>query len=183
MSPRTALPLRLEYIILGLVRRQPVHGYELLNTWNVPAGIGLIWRVKPAALYAALEKLERLGYLASSLIPADFSPTRKEYRITSLGEQIFLDWIKTPVAAPRDFRQDFLVRLFFGQDIDLQELRVLLAQQEFICQGWLASLENQFVSSSGFEAQVLSFRIRQVRSILEWLSDLPIEQMRGSTGD
>jgi len=183
MSPRTALPLRLEYVILGLVRRQPAHGYELINIWNASHGIGLIWRVKPASFYAALEKLEQLGCLTSSLVPGECSPTRKEYRITALGEQSFLNWIKTPVAAARDFRQDFLVKLFFKQDLDSHELQALISQQDFICRGWLASLENQYLTSSGFEAQVLSFRIRQVRSILEWLRDLPIEQTRVSTGD
>ena len=173
MSPRSALPLRLEYIILGFIRRHPVHGYELLQRWNEPDGISLIWRVKPGPLYAALEKLEQLGDLDSSLIPGESSPPRKEYRITAPGEQAFLDWVKTPVSAARDFRQDFLARLFFGQDVDPAVTKALFSQQELICQRWLASLEKQLDASVGFERQVFFFRICQVQGILKWLKELP----------
>jgi PadR family transcriptional regulator, regulatory protein AphA len=172
MSPRSALPLRLEYVILGLVRRRSIHGYELLQHWNEPNGIGMIWRVKPGTLYAALEKLEQLGHLDSSLIPGESSPPRKEYRITFAGEQAFLAWMKKPVVAARDFRQDFLARLFFWQDTDPALLEALFSQQELICQRWLASLDKQLDASAGFERQVFSFRIYQVQGILKWLKEL-----------
>jgi DNA-binding PadR family transcriptional regulator len=172
MSPRSALPLRLEYVLLGLVRRQPIHGYELLQRWNEPNGISLIWQVKTGPLYAALEKLEQLGHLGSLLIPGESSPPRKEYRITAAGEQAFLDWMKTPVSAARDFRQDFLARLFFGQDVDLAVTKALFSQQELICQSWLASLEKQLDASVGFERQVFTFRICQVQGILKWLKEM-----------
>ena len=172
MSPRSALPLRLEYVILGLVRRQPIHGYELLQRWNEPNGISMVWRVKQGLLYAALEKLEQLGNLDSLLIPGDSSPPRKEYRITAAGEQAFLDWMKTPVSAARDFRQDFLARLFFRQDVDPVVAEALFSQQEIICQRWLASLEKRFDASAGFERQVFTFRTCQVQGILNWLKEL-----------
>jgi PadR family transcriptional regulator AphA len=172
MSPRSALPLRLEYLALGLVRRQPIHGYELLQRWNEPNGISIIWRVKPGPLYAALEKLEQLGHLDSLLIPGDSSPPRKEYRITAAGEQAFLNWMKTPVPAARDFRQDFLAKLFFCQDVDPAVMEALFSQQELICQRWLASLEKQLDASAGFKYQVFTFRICQVQGILEWLKEL-----------
>lgn len=113
MSPRRALPLRLEYVLLGLIRRRPIHGYELLHTWNEPHGIGLIWKIKPGPLYAALDKMEQLGYLQSVLITGDVSPTRKEYRVTNAGEQAFMDWMQTPVSSARDFRQEFLAKFLY----------------------------------------------------------------------
>jgi DNA-binding PadR family transcriptional regulator len=172
MSPRSALPLRLEYVILGLIRQQPIHGYELLHRWNKPNGISLIWRIKPGPLYAAMEKLEQLGYLDSSFIHGEVSPPRKEYRITAAGEQAFLGWMQTPVSAARDFRQDFLARLFFGQDVDSVVSEALFSQQEIICQRWLASLEKQLEASAGFEHQVFTFRICQVQGILKWLKEM-----------
>ncbi len=172
MSPRSALPLRLEYVILGFVRRRPIYGYELLKHWNEANGIGVIWHVKPGPLYAALEKLEHLGYLDSLLIPGNSSPPRKEYHITTEGTQAFLDWMKTPSYAVRDFRQDFLARLFFWPDIDPAVTKALFSQQEIACQRWLASLEKQLDASTGFERQVFTFRICQVQSILKWLKEL-----------
>ena len=182
MSPRSALPLRLEYVILGFIRRQPVHGYELLQRWNEPNGISMIWQVKPGPLYAALEKLEQLGYLNSSLIPGESSPPRKEYHMTAAGEQAFLNWMKTPVSAARDFRQDFLARLFFRQTVDPAVTKVLFSQQELICQRWLASLEKQLDASVGFERQVFTFRICQVQGILKWLEEISTTGYSFSSG-
>ena len=183
LSPRSALPLRLEYVLLGLVRRQPIHGYELLQRWNEPNGLSLIWRVKPGPLYAALEKLEQLGHLDSLLIPGESSPPRKEYRITAAGEQAFLNWMKTPVSAARDFRQDFLARLFFRQDVSPVLMEALLAQQEIICQRWLISLRKQLNDSVEFDRQVFTFRICQVQGILNWLKELSATGSSFSPGE
>ena len=108
LSPRPALPLRLEYILLGMIRRQATHGYEILRSWNDFNDIGLVWRIKPGSLYAGLEKLEQLQYVCGTIFPGDNSPQRKEYSITAAGEQAFLEWMQTPVETSRDFRQDFL---------------------------------------------------------------------------
>jgi DNA-binding PadR family transcriptional regulator len=172
MSPRPALPLRLEYVLLGLIRRQPIHGYELLRIWKDHHEIGLVWQVKPGPLYASLEKLEQLGYLEANRVSTDASPTRKEYRVTPTGSQVFMNWMQTPVAAARDFRQDFLAKLYFSADVEKIISAELLARQIQLCQTWLASLQGQLTLSTDFEKQVLSFRLRQVQGILDWLRAL-----------
>ncbi len=172
MSPRPALPLRHEYIVLGLIRRKPIHGYELLQHWNEPDGIGMVWRLKPGLLYAALEKLEQMGYLHSKLIAGSSFPDRKEYSITPAGEQAFLEWIKTPVAGARDFRQNFLVKLYFLQDVNPAAAADLFSKQKSICQSWLTSLEKQRDTSDSFKHQVFTFRVYQVQGILKWLKEL-----------
>jgi PadR family transcriptional regulator AphA len=174
MSPRSALPLRYEFVVLGLVRRQSIHGYELLQRWNDPDGIGMVWRLKPGLLYAALEKLERLGYLQSKVVVGSSFPDRKQFSITPVGEQAFLDWIKTPVTGARDFRQDFLVKLYFLRDIDSASVAALLSKQKTICRTWLNSLGDQRDTSQGYQRQVFSFRIYQVQGILKWLEELSI---------
>ncbi len=172
MSPRPALPLRLEYVVLGLVRRQPVHGYELLHIWNQTGGMGVIWQVKTGSLYAALEKLERLGFLSAERTPGASAPQRKQYQVTSAGEQAFRVWLLTPVRSARYFRQDFLSRLAFLNEADPDEVTSLFQQQEAICRGWLASLTAQMESSQGYSRYVFSFRLKQVQAILHWLQEI-----------
>lgn len=172
MSPRPALPLRMEYVLLGLIRRRPIHGYELLHIWNEPHGIGLIWRIKPGPLYAALDKMEQLGYLKSVFVIGDASPTRKEYQLTPVGEQVFVDWMQTPVPSARDFRQLFLAKLYFSGDVGSEVFMELLGQQKDLCQRWLTSLQQQMVNGNEFKQQVFTFRICQVQFILEWLQEI-----------
>jgi DNA-binding PadR family transcriptional regulator len=176
MSPRPALPLRLEFILLGLINRQPIHGYDLLRIWKDHHEIGLVWQIKPGPLYASLEKLELLGYLESNRVSTDVSPTRKEYRVTPAGSQVFMDWMQTPVAAARDFRQDFLAKLYFSTDVEKAVFAGLLSRQTELCQTWLSSLLAQLSRATGFEKQVLSFRLRQVQGILDWLTACSTDQ-------
>lgn len=183
MSPRPALPLRLEYLLLGLIRRQPSHGYELLRAWNEPDSLGLIWQVKPGPLYAALDKLETLGYLEAEALAGGCAPHRKPYHITPAGEAAFLEWMQTPVCAARDFRQVFLAKLYFSTDVDEDVVAKLLARQQNLCRAWLASFQQRVATASEFERQVLSFRIRQVQCILEWLSEqVPASQPQSLGG-
>ncbi len=170
--PRTAQPLRLEYLLLGLIRRGSKHGYELLQAWHEPNGIGQVWEIKPAVLYASLDKLEQLGYLEHRRLPQPASPARNEFSITPAGEEAFLAWLQSPVSAARDFRQDFIARLYFWQDVEPRVMSALINRQKEICQKWLVSLENQLDSVSGFSGQVALFRYHQVQSILQWLDEL-----------
>lgn len=172
MSPRSALPPRLEYVLLGLIGRQPIHGYDLLKIWNEPHGIGMIWQIKPGPLYATLENMESLGYLDSELIAGDSSPNRKQYRVTPLGEEIFLGWMKTPVLSARDFRQIFLAKLYFAGDVAPEVILDLLYQQQNLCQNWLASLQRQSEDENEFKRHVFTFRMRQVHCILDWLNEV-----------
>jgi DNA-binding PadR family transcriptional regulator len=181
MSPRPALPLRLEYILLGLIRRQATHGYDLLQRWNDADNIGIVWQVKPGSLYAALEKLEKLDYVRASVLPGASSPQRKEYSITSKGEQVFLDWMQSPILAARVFRQDFLSRLFFSKDVEPVVVTHLIAQQTVVCQGWIKSLEKQHQSGTGFERQVHAFRIHQVHGILAWMQEISTKSQNNSS--
>lgn len=172
MSPRSALPMRHEFVVLGLIHRHPAHGYELMQQWNEDNGIALVWRLKPGLLYAALEKLERMDFIRSRLISGSDAPDRKEYSITPAGEAAFLGWVKTPVSSARDFRQDFLVKWYFLQDVNSPLASELITRQVVICRKWLESLCTQRDSSYGYQSSIFQYRIYQVQGILKWLLEL-----------
>jgi DNA-binding PadR family transcriptional regulator len=43
--PRVNLPLSTEYALLGFLRRQPMHGYEIHQQLSDATGLGLVWRL------------------------------------------------------------------------------------------------------------------------------------------
>lgn len=172
MSPRNALPLRHEYALLGFIRRNPAHGYELLQRWNDAGGISLVWRLKAGLLYSALEKLEQLGFIRCKMMAGDAAPERKQYRITPAGEKVLDAWIKATVSSAREFRQDFLVKLFFLQDFPAVSASSLLTRQRTVCRKWLESLTAQRDSSQGYENIIFRYRIYQVQGIIQWLEEL-----------
>ena len=74
MSPRPSIPLTHEYILLGLLHQQPMHGYDLHKEITSREGIAVIWTVKQSQLYALLDKLETQGLLTSTLVPRRGAP-------------------------------------------------------------------------------------------------------------
>ncbi len=169
MSPRKSLPMHLEYALLGLIRQQPQYGYDLLHNWS--ANLGIIWHVKPASLYGALNKLEQQRLLTSTQMPGEASPKRKVFSLTPAGEEAFLAWMRTPVASPRAFRQEWFARLYFFPQVPQEIVLVLYTAQLAAAEQWLAEQKTLDLTGSLFEAQVRAFRRSQIEGILAYLQE------------
>jgi DNA-binding PadR family transcriptional regulator len=161
--------MHLEYALLGLIRQQPQYGYDLLHYWS--ANLGIIWHVKPASLYGALNKLEQQGLLTSLQMPGEASPKRKVFTLTPAGEEAFLAWMRTPVASPRAFRQEWFARLYFFPQMPQEIVHVLYNAQLAVAEQWLAEQKTLDLTGSLFEAQVRAFRRNQIEGILAYLQE------------
>jgi PadR family transcriptional regulator AphA len=172
MSPRLSPPLTIEYALLGLLRQQPRHGYEIYHQLADPTGLSLVWRLKQSQLYALLAKLEGKGYVTQTLEPQDARPPRKVFELTDLGCQAFLDWVQSPVGRGRGFRLDFLAKLYFAQREGSPVVVKLLDRQQAASQAWLAEQQAQAEGLSDthpFDWLVHQFRISQTKAMLDWL--------------
>lgn len=162
----------LEYILLGLIREEPNHGYALYQNLKNNLELSLIWQVKRSKLYYLLDKSENQGYLSSTLSASGPYPERKIYQITPLGEEVFNEWLHTPVRSSRYVRLAFLSKLYFLTEIELDQAQSLIDTQIEICQGWLANLRSEFESSQEgkyLNNRIYQFRIGQIKAMIEWL--------------
>ncbi len=169
MSRVTSLPLTIEYALLGLLQRQPMHGYQLYQELTAPDGLWLIWRIKQGQLYALLAKLEEYGYLTATLQPQDTRPPRKIFQLTASGQAVLHHWLTTPVARPRQMRQEFLAKLFFAQRAGPTATTALFAVQRALCRTWQAQEQTTATTATGFAQIVALFRLSQVDALLVWL--------------
>jgi DNA-binding PadR family transcriptional regulator len=179
--PRTSAPLTLEYVLLGILKQHPLHGYDLYRALNAIDGIHLIWNLKQSMLYALLDKLEADGLLAGQLIAGESRPARIEYHLTAKGQDAFQIWMVSPVNHGREMRQDFLARLYFALQGGNQTALALIEQQKLACRVWLEGLQAQYNAASvatHYDRFVLSFRISQVQSMLDWLDGCAQELVR-----
>lgn len=173
MSPLPATPLTIEWSLLGFLAEQPMHGYELHQRLTEAAGLGLVWRLKQSQLYALLARLEARGYLTTTLEPQEARPPRKIHALTPEGYRALDAWLRSPVRHGRDFRLEFLAKVYFAQRRSTATLRALLAVQETVCRAWLTELEAALAAleSSSYEALVYRFRLGQARAMLQWLEE------------
>lgn len=172
MSPRRQSPLTLEFILLGIIARSPIHGYNIYKELSRLDGLGMVWEVKQSLLYAILDKLENEGLIQSTRLESETRPTRKEYHLTTHGLEEYERWRSTPVSHQRDLRQEFLARLYFARQAGDETTRTLLTQQARLAQTWLEEINSQISSAApdqDYEKTVLLFRKRQVEAALDWL--------------
>jgi DNA-binding PadR family transcriptional regulator len=170
---RTAEALTTEHALLGLLREQPRHGYALYQVLTEPDGLWAIWRMKQSQLYALLSKLEDRGYLQATTEPQEGRPPRKVYALTQQGDAAFDQWLCEPVARGRQFRMDFMAKLYFARREGPAVVRALIERQRKACHAWVEHL----TAGSGDQAEALfprlvrSYRIGQIRAMLDWLNE------------
>ena len=83
--------------LLGLLEREPSHGYDLKRDYDALFGRG---RPLPfGQLYATLGRLARDGKVVVGEPEAGAGPDRKRYVITEQGATEFEAWLREPVAA------------------------------------------------------------------------------------
>jgi PadR family transcriptional regulator AphA len=171
MSPMPRQPLTIEHALLGFVREQPMHAYEIHQTMLRPDVLGRVWHLKQSLAYVMLERLEQAGYLAVQLEQQQARPPRKLLHLTEQGRTAFAHWLTEPVLHGREFRLEFLLKLYFAKQGPQAQLQALVSQQREACVARIAALqrEMQYVAGDSYEMMVLQFRIGQLQAMLEWL--------------
>jgi DNA-binding PadR family transcriptional regulator len=170
----TKMPLTMEYALLGFLRQRPMHAYEMHQTLNHAEALGLVWRIKQGQLYALITRLEEAGFVTSVTEPQDALPARKVLHLTPTGEAAFAAWVTTPVAHGRDFRLEFLAKLFFASQEGEAALDTLIAGQRRACTLLIENLTDSvdaLAADRVFDRLVLRFRIGQLAAILAWLDE------------
>ncbi len=178
MSPRHSSKLSLEYVLLALLDRNSMHGYELYRELCEMKGISLIWNIKQALLYAILDKLENEGLLSSQLVPGESYPPRKYFHLTESGSRALQSWMRSPVRRARDIRQEFLAKLIVCRRYGKSQVVELIHTQQAACQAWFNELKlhaQAIEPAQPDEWMVYSFRLNRVTGLLTWLNALEVE--------
>jgi len=85
----------LDMIVLELLNKQPMHGYQIII--EIRKGFGIYYG--PSTVYPLLDTLEKKGVVKSSW-NTDLERPRKVYRLTNYGENI-LDFAEDSLALIR----------------------------------------------------------------------------------
>lgn len=170
--PMVKQPLTVEHALLGFLRRQPMYGYEIHQRLLESAEMGLVWSVKQSMLYALLARMEDEGYLSSSLEHQGARPSRKILALTAAGEAAFLSWVRSPVTHGRDFRIEFLAKLYFACAEGRAEAQALIAAQRApssLRRDELRARAESLSDQRSYDWLVLSYRLGQLDATLAWL--------------
>lgn len=169
--PKPALTI--EFSLLGFLAEKPMHGYEIHLRLSEAAGLGTVWHIKQSHLYTILARLENQGFITYVLEPQEARPPRKVYSLTPDGEDAIRCWISSPVDRGRDFRMEFLAKVYFAHRQGTESLRALLDAQRTMCHAWETDLQ-ALLDRQGLDAYgglVYRYRLSQVTAMLGWLDE------------
>jgi PadR family transcriptional regulator AphA len=160
------------YAILGLLREQPMHGYEIAQHFSLDADLGQVTPADMSTIYTFLKDLQEYGLIRGKRETVGARPPRTVFSLTEDAESLFLDWVRRPVARIREVRSDFLLKLYFAQRLGPAISKGLVKDQIGACQNYL---ERQRTSIRGlepmsFEAIVSESKLTAAESVLAWLN-------------
>ena len=158
----------LELAILGLLKEQPLHGYELKK--RLGDTLGFLWGVSYGSLYPALRRLERAGAIEivapSAAAPAPVPMpatgsidgetaaarirrlpkptrrTRKQYRLTPRGDELFAELLTGDDAPGADEEKAFALKFAFCRHLASDARLALLERRR-------AGLQERLVQARG----------------------------------
>ncbi len=173
----------LELAILGLLKEQPMHGYQLSR--ELGESLGGFWRVSYGSLYPTLRRLERAGEVeAVASEEATVGRRKQVYRITAKGEETFLQLLQE---APHDNQsedQRFRVRLAFFRYLPPETRLRLLERRRAYLENRLNSITDSLRSTRArvddYTLSLMEHGRADVESDLAWVDGL-IEAERSRT--
>jgi len=157
-----------EYVLLGALMSGPRHGYEIMQFTEKT--LGVTWFVGTSQLYSLLKKLEQQRLLQSTLEHQDSRPSKRIFTITPEGKTTFLVWLHEPTRHVRDFRIEFMAKLFFFYHLSIPGGKKLIdAQVEQLKRVRIKIKQNHSAEADPYNRLVYGFKLATVDVRLKWL--------------
>jgi DNA-binding PadR family transcriptional regulator len=191
----------LELAVLGLLKEQPLHGYELKK--RLSDTLGFLWGVSYGSLYPALRRLEKTGAIEivapspttapvpTGSITGDVAAarlravadrvagvgsrrTRKAYRITETGEALFAELLLADDERADD-EKAFALKLAFCRHVPPEARLALLERRRATLRARLDRARGPHRlrgSQDRYTRSLLEHRTRTTARDLEWVDEL-----------
>ena len=166
--------MSIKHVLLALLADEPAHGYELKRQFDET--IGKLWPVQQAQIYNNLRLLEKDGFVQlDARVEQENLPDRKNFRLTTNGQQELTDWLEAPVASSRQLKDDFYLKLATLATImdSPERLSNLIWRQREVYLQHLRELEQALTeaeaSGDAVTASLLDGAILHAEADLAWL--------------
>src|SRR3989449_1189522 len=163
----------LELAILGLLKEQAMHGYQLKK--RLADTLGSFWQVSYGSLYTALKRLQRQEAVEMIFPKEEVGRRKNVYRISPKGEELFAEMLER---AGEDASEDngFRVRLAFFQYLKPETRIRLLERRRALVGGRWSKLKESMQSYKeqidSFTLSLMNHELDTTESDIRWLDDL-----------
>ena len=173
MSTNRASSISPEYPLLGLLRLEPGHGYQVHQ--RLERELGSLWKVHQNQAYNILNRLEAAG-LVRGAVGGKGLHARRKMSLTPAGRRRFDTWLRTPTGlSARALRVDLLTRLYFAQRLDPELAHEIINGQLAVTRDGVERLRRRSETDpdQGSVAELSNdLRLRHLKLVIEWLESL-----------
>ena len=158
-----------ELLLLGLLREQGMHGYQLLEFIDTQMA-SCVDLKKPTA-YFLLEKMAAAGWIRFEQGQEGNRPPRRVYNITTEGEAVFQRLLRENLGSyePARFASD--IGLAFVDTLPPEEALGLLRQRRAAAQVQLAAVQAA-PEHPGSAQLMIEHQVHHLTSELDWLDKI-----------
>lgn len=165
--------MSLEHAILGFLNYRPFSGYDLKKIFDT--SVRHFWPADQSQIYRTLNRLAEKGLATMDIVEQTDRPDRKEYTITSAGQEELRRWLVTPLPFG-DNRSAPLIQVFFAGQLSNQEIiQIYQRVAEFMRLGL------QQYDQIPQEMQAYAEYIQSPREFFFWMQTLEIGKMMART--
>lgn len=118
--------MSLKHAILGFLSYEPSSGYDLKKAFD--RSVQHFWPANQSQIYRTLARMLDEGLVTQEVVEREDRLDLKVYHITAAGHQALHDWLATPLPGA-DYREPFLIQLFFGGQLSDEELDQVLQHE------------------------------------------------------
>jgi len=119
--------MSLSNTILGVLNLSAMTGYDLKKF--IDHSTQFFWHAELSQIYPLLKQLETSGKVKVEVIPVEGKPDKKVYSITEKGRAEFLVWLSEPMDETPPTKSPMLLKIFFLQALDKNEVLAQLRCQ------------------------------------------------------
>jgi PadR family transcriptional regulator AphA len=174
MPTNRASSLSPEYPLLGLLRLEPGHGYQVHQ--RLERDLGSLWMVRQNQAYNILNRLEAAGMVRATLGSGKGTHAQRRFSLTPAGRRRFDAWLHAPTGlSARALRVDFLTRLYFAQRLDPKLAHEIIDGQLAVTRDGVDRLlrQTEAEQAHGVVAELSEdLRVRHLKLVIEWLESL-----------
>jgi DNA-binding PadR family transcriptional regulator len=116
----------LKFGVLGLLSKEPLHGYEVKNRFEEM--LGGTWDVNIGQIYTTLQRLERDGLVRPVGPRGDRG--KLLYELSPDGRKTLDEWLGEPDFGPQQLHEEIYVKLLVATRVANGDLKQLVSRQK-----------------------------------------------------
>lgn len=160
-------------VILGILRNKPRTGYEINDI--LQNQISYFYDGTYGMIYPTLKKLEKEGKVKRETVIQEDKPNKNIFSITDEGKEELKEYLESN-KVEEVFKSDFLMKLFFGDNLSKQKVIELIKSEIKVKEDQIKRLEDslehwEVQGINNLQKITVGYGLTEYRAVVKYLKE------------